>query len=307
MIIDCHAHLMSPNFMSKAYWDNWAKVFSFTSGRPEEVIRKRFSEFWDETGELLIKDMDAAGIDQTWISVLDYGLFEKIGEGKYPISELNRIFGEVARKSGNRLVAFVGVDPRRKEAVVLFEKGIKEWGMKGLKLAPFCGFYPNADFCYELYSKAEELDVPVLIHTGPEGVPFYSKYCYPIYLDEVANDFPNLKIILAHAGFCWWREAINIASLHPNMYLDMAGWQTRNHRRPAREFYEPLRIMLDTMGKARILFGSDWPALRLFRGGQPVWVKAFKEPPPTLKEIGISFDQKEINSILGENALRLIH
>lgn len=306
MIIDCHTHLMSSNFMSQAFWDNWIKVFSFTSGRPQEVIRKRLPEFWDETGELLIKDMDAAGIAQSWISVLDYGLFARFGEGKYSITELNRIYAQVAQTSNNRLIAFASVDPRREEAVELFERCIKEWGMKGLKLLPACGFYPNDENCYELYSKAEELGVPVLVHTGPEGVPLYSKYCYPVYLDDVANDFPNLTLILAHAGFCWWREALNIATLQPNMYLDIAGWQPRTLRHPLAEFYAPLRIILDTMGSSRILFGSDWPALRLFRGGQPNWVKVFKEPPNTLREAGIHFTKEEIDAILGGNAFRLI-
>jgi len=306
MIIDCHTHLMSQNLMSPAFWDNWADVFSKASGRPPEAIMKRLPEFWDETGKLLIRDMDEAGIDQSWICALDYGLFEKMGEGKYSISEANNIYAEVARKSNNRLVAFVGVDPRRPEAVEIFQKGVKEWSMKGLKLAPFCGFYPNDENCYKLYRVAQELGVPVLVHTGPEGKPFYSKYCYPIYLDEVASDFPELKIILAHAGFCWWREALKIAAVQHNIYLDIAGWQTASFRRPVSEFYTPLRIMIDTVGPLRILFGSDWPALRLFRGGQVNWVKAFKEPPEMLRENGLTFTKEEIDAILGNNAAKLI-
>lgn len=306
MIIDCHVHLMSANFIAEPYWDNWVKIFAALSNKSEETLRSRLPEFWDETGELLINDMDAAGIDQSWISILDLGL-SKVGEARYSITELNRINAEIAKKYCNRSIAFVSVDPRREEAVKLLEIGVKEWGMRGLKLIPAAGFYPNDENCYKLYDKADELGIPVLIHTGPETIPLYSKYCYPIYLDEVANDFPSLTLILAHAGFCWWREALNVASTKPNVYVDLAGWQPKTLRRPVDEFYIPLRTILDVIGPSRVLFGSDWPAFRLFKGGQADWVKVFTDPPDVLKEAGIAFTRDEIESILGENAVKIIN
>lgn len=306
MIIDCHVHLMSANFMAEPYWNSWVRLFSSLSNRPPEVIRERLPEFWDETGELLIKDMDDAGIDQSWISVLDLGLAKTVGEARYSITELNRIYAEIAEKYGNRLIAFVGVDPRREEAVKLLETGVREWGMRGLKLLPASGFYPNDENCYKLYAKADELGIPVLVHTGPETIPLYSKYCYPIYLDEVANDFPGLILILAHAGFCWWPEALDIAGTKPNVYIDLAGWQPKTIRRPIDEFYIPLRTILDTIGPSRILFGSDWPAFRLFKGGQADWVKAFTHPPNALNQVGITFTKEEIGAILGGNASKIV-
>jgi predicted TIM-barrel fold metal-dependent hydrolase len=296
---------MSPNFIAEPYWDNWVRLFSSLSNRPDHSIRERLPEFWDETGELLIKDMDGAGISQSWISALDYGLAKTVGEPKYSVIELNRIYAEIARKNSERLVAFVGLDPRRDEAVELLLKGINEWEMRGLKLHPAAGFYPNDESCYKLYAKADELGIPVLVHTGPAMAPLYSKYCYPVYMDDVANDFPSLTIILAHAGFCWWEEALGIAALRPNVYIDLAGWQPRTHRHPVAEFYLPLRRMLDSIGSSRILFGSDWPALRLFRGGQPNWIKAFTDPPNVVKQGGITFTRTEIDAILGGNAARL--
>ena len=306
MIIDAHTHLMSPNFMAKPYWDSWVRIFSALSNRPKEAIEKRLPDFWDETGELLIKDMDEAGVDQSWIAVLDHGLAKPVGEAKYSINELNRIYAEIAKKSSNRLVAFAGVDPRREGAVELLETCVKEWGMKGLKLLPAAGFYPNDENCYRLYAKADELGIPVLVHTGPETIPLYSKYCQPIYLDDVANDFPSLTVILAHAGFCWWHEALNIASTKPNVYLDLAGWQPKVQRHAVEQFYTPLRTMIDSIGPSRILFGSDWPALRLLKGGEAGWVKAFTNlPEALLKEADITFTKDEMDAILGGNAARL--
>jgi len=306
MIIDCHVHLMSANFIAEPYWDNWVKLFATLSNKPEDTVRRRLPEFWDETGELLINDMDGAGIDQSWISVLDLGLAKTVGEARYSITELNRIYAEIAEKYSGRLIAFVGVDPRREDAVRLLETGVKEWGMRGLKLIPACGFYPNDENCYMLYQKAVELGIPVLVHTGPETIPLYSKYCYPIYLDEVANDFPGLVLILAHAGFCWWPEALNIASTKPNVYIDLAGWQPKTHHCVTNDFYLPLRTMLDTIGPSRILFGSDWPAFRLFKGGEAAWVKVFTHLPDILNQAGITFTREAIDAILGGNASRIV-
>lgn len=307
MIIDCHAHLMSTNFTSEQYWEHWARLFSAISNRPVDIVKKRLPEFCDETGELLIKDMDGAGIDQSWISVLDFGLAKGIGEAKYGIRELNKTYAEIAQKYSNRFIPLVGVDPRRGDAVKLLEMGVREWGMRGLKLIPFTGFYPNDRKFYELYAKADELKIPVLIHTGPEAIPFYSKYCYPIYVDEIANDFPNLTIILAHAGHCWWPEAIEIAGGKPNLCVDLAGWQSRTQGHPVDEFYIPLRKIIDKIGPYRILFGSDWPAYRLFRGGNATWIKAFTDPPGLVTEAGISFTKDEVDAILGGNAVRIMN
>lgn len=305
MIVDSHVHLMSPNFTAKPFWDSWVRLASALSGRPAEEVGERLPDFYDDTGDLLIKDMDEARVDQAWILVLDYGL-SKVGECKYSITELNKEYAEIAQRSNNRLVAFFSIDPRREHAVRLLETGIRECGMRGLKLLPSAGFYPNDENCYKLYTKAVELGIPVIVHTGPEIIPGYSKYCYPIYLDEVANDFPELPLVLAHAGFCWWQEALSIASTKPNVYLDLSGWQPKLLRRPIEEFYIPLRTILDTIGPSRVLFGSDWPAYRLLKGGEVTWVKAFKEPPEALKEVGIIFTEGEMNAILGGNASRIV-
>ena len=127
-----------------------------------------------------------------------------------------------------------------------------------------------------------------------------------MFVDDVATDFPDLKIVLTHAGFCWWPEALNIAATKPNIFLDMAGWQPKIKRTGVDEFYRPLRTMLGTIGSTRILLGSDWPAYRLFMTSQQ-WVDCFKNPPPEVKEAGITFTDIEIADILGNNAARLLN
>lgn len=307
MIIDMHVHLMSTNLIAKPFWDSLVKLYSSLSGKAPEEVEKMFPSLWDDTGELLLKDMDEAGIDQSWLCVLDFGLTKGIGEAHYAIGEINKKFARISAESGGRVLAFAGCDPRRQEAVSLLETAVRQWGMRGLKLLPACGYYPNDENCYKLYRKADELGIPVIIHTGPEAIPLYSKYCYPIFLDEVANDFPQLKLIMAHAGFCWWEEALSVAHNKPNLYLDLSGWQPRLLHHPREEFYLPLRRILDGIGPSRVMFGSDWPAYRKLRGGQASWVRIFKNLAIDAVQYQIRFTEEEIAAMLGDSAAELMN
>ena len=306
MIIDFHVHLMAaPTYLGTTYWDHWVRLASDLSGVPAEKIRAKLPQCWDENGEGLISDMDSAGIDYSVISVIDHGL-TSVGEAANSVLEINRLFGEVARSYPDRIIAFAGVDPRREKALEILKTGIVEFGMKGIKLLPPTGFYPNdKELCYPIYEYAGENDLPVLVHTGTEATPLYSKYGYPVFLDEVAADFPDLKIIMAHAGFCWWPEAVSVANNKSNIYLDIAGWQPRARLHPLEEFYRPLRTMINNIGSHRILFGSDWPALKLMMNSRK-WVDVLRNPPAEARETGLAPNEKEAADILGNTAARLL-
>ncbi len=159
---------------------------------------------------------------------------------------------------------------------------------------------------YPVYEKCLELNVPVTIHTGPEAFPHHGKFALPIYVEEVANDFPQLTIIMAHAGMCWWEEAAAVAAVRPNVYLDIAYWQVKCLSRPVWGFYYQLRTLMDSVGVHKVLFGSDWPACRLIRRVNAInWIKAIRQPPDVIKTMGIEFKPGEINALLGDNAVKL--
>ncbi len=305
MIIDNHCHLFSEDLPTRTYWEGYVKFAAAVANRPEERIWNRIKETWDLTGELIISDMDEAGIDKSVIMAVDFGLTPEIGEGKYSIEEQNKLYADVAAKYPDRLIAFFGIDPRRTGAHKLVERGEEEWGMKGLKLLPPTGFYPHDKEVYPLYAKAEELGVPVLVHTGPETIPCYSKYSRPIYLDEVCNYFPDLKIIAAHGGYCWMEELIDLASNKTNLYIDLAAWQTKTRRRKDIEFYKTLRHVFNTIGARRVLFGSDYPPMKLYMS-QKDWVNVFREIPEYVKEAGIEFKPEEIDLVLGGTAAKVL-
>ena len=303
MIIDVHTHLCDYDSVAKPFWDGWAEVGALRINRPLEKVQRRLPEFLDISGDMMVKDMDAAGIDKSVLLAIDWGLARHLGEPKLSIEEINKVYADAAEKYPQRLIAFAGIDPRRNKAAEVVGRFLKEWGMKGIKLHSAAGFYPNDRACYPIYEKALEYGVPVLLHTGEVLKPLYFKYCQPIYVQEVAMDFPDLPIILAHTGGCWYSEAVAICNNATNVYLDLSLWQ-RRLLRPL-EFYRALRTLLDSVPWQRVLFGSDYPFLKLLIN-QERWIKAFTEIPDSVKEQGIEFADEEIAGIMGGNAAKIL-
>ena len=176
MIIDVHTHLCDYDIVAQPFWDGWAELAALRINRPVERVQKRVPEFWDISGDMIVKDMNAAGIDKSVLLAVDWGLARYLGEPKLSIEEINKVFADAAEKYPQRLIAFAGIDPRRDKAAEMVERFIKEWGMKGIKLHSAAGFYPNDKVCYPIYEKALEYGVPVLLHTGEVLKPLYFKY-----------------------------------------------------------------------------------------------------------------------------------
>ena len=303
MIIDMHTHLADFDGVAKSFWDGWVEVSALRINRPPENVRSRLTEMWDISGDMIVKDMDAAGIGKSVLLPVDWGLARYLGEPKLSIERINKMYADAAKNHSQRLITFAGIDPRRNEAPELVGKFLGEWGMKGIKFHAAAGFYPNDKVCYPIYEKASEYGVPILLHTGEVPKPLYFKYCQPIYVQEVAMDFPDLPIILAHAGGCWYSEAVAICNSTTNVYLDLSVWQSRLFR--PLEFYRALRTLLDSVSWQRVLFGSDYPFLKLLVN-QERWVKAFTEIPDSVKEQGIKFRDEEIAGIMGGNAAKIL-
>ena len=256
--------------------------------------------FADPTGDRLVETMDRAGVDTSVVFPLDYGLFT--GEPGVPIEEQNFKVCEAARRHPGRLVPFFSIDPRRPEAVPLFEKAIAEWGVNGLKLHPCAGLYAGDEECKPLYEMCLDHDLPVLIHTGSQPAPFKSRYARPAFVDDVAAEFPELKIIMAHVGHNWWEEAVLVGSVKPNVCYDVSGWQPAIGEYP-QVFYRMLRRLLDTVGPWRVFFGSDGPYLN---GILPLedWVAAV-ENPDLSKCPEVNFSDEEKRLVMVEAFARL--
>jgi uncharacterized protein len=167
------------------------------------------------------------------------------------------------------------------------ERCVKELGFRGLKLYPtYQHFYPNDSRIYPLYAKAQELRIPVMLHTGSSifrGSRL--KYGDPLYLDDVAVDFPKLTLLMVHSGRGFWYDrAYTLAKLHRNLYMEISGLPPQK----LLEYFPELDRLAD-----KVIFGSDWP-------GMP----HIKRNIELIRALPLSEETKD--KILGGNAARIL-
>ena len=314
-ILDVHLHIWAREMYGKKYMISKSEEFY-----------KKLNYPLDATVDMLTQALDVAEARlgrpyHGWVQTIDHGI--ELGM-ETTIAQLNDYTAEsVARDRKKRLLGFAGIDPRRgEEAVLEVERCMLKKGLRGLKLYPPFGFYPNESVAYPIYEKIVELQkelritLPVLFHQGVAVCG--SKYCRPIYLDDVATNFgPDLKIIAAHAGVPWIDEMLWITAVHSNLYFDIGCVADLMGLWP--EYYAHV------LGKAkragiteRVLFASDWPCLYfLFKPDDPQnkfsvlhnWVQEFQRisTPAMLKQLGYpEITEEDKERILSENATKLI-
>jgi predicted TIM-barrel fold metal-dependent hydrolase len=202
---------------------------------------------------------------------------------------------EAAAGHPDVLIPFGSVDPRAgKAAVTRARRLVTEYGVRGFKFHPSLQvFEPNDIAFYPLYEALAELGVPALFHTGqtgigaglPGGHGIKLRYSNPMLLDDVAADFPELTVIMAHPSVPWQDEAISIASHKANVYIDLSGWSPK--------YFPPQLVRAaNTMLKRKVLFGSDFPVITPDR-----WLADFAK-------LDISDEVRPL--ILKENAARVL-
>ena len=316
MIINAHAHLDRKELYSNKYWESvafgLAKKLGISKEKTMDSIIKPFYTSKNYHAEGFVKVLDELGIDKAIITTMDFGL-SKAGEPPWSIEEINRWISNQAEEYAGKLFSLCAIDPRRGErAIRLLEKAILEWGMKGVKFHPTAGFYPDNPEFFPFYEKCIELDIPLHSHVAaltPALVE--SKYADPIYLDSVAANFPELKIILIHfGGLTWTQKCTEIMCSRPNVYVEISSHQIQVLTRP-KEWLTNLRGILDTpqmFGKPlsdRIMFGSDWPYLEYIMK-EGAWIDWIKKIPEEGNKYGLNFKKREIQKILGLNAKKIL-
>lgn len=176
MVIDVHVHLFeAPEALPQVFRDGLYRVWEEKFGKEGAEKRRKGLV---ATVEALIKDMDEAGVDKSVICPLDFGLMCQ-QEPKISVWKTNEYMAESQRKYPDRITGFVGVDPLRKDAVELLEKGITEWGLQGVKVFPT--MYKLTDERIQPFmKKINELEVPLLLHQGVDPLPFLMEYGIPL-------------------------------------------------------------------------------------------------------------------------------
>jgi predicted TIM-barrel fold metal-dependent hydrolase len=214
-----------------------------------------------------------------------------IGRERVPNEEV----AEVAARNPDVLIPFASIDPHKgKLGIREARRMIDDYGVRGFKFHPNTqAFWPNDHAFYPLYEVIAEAGLIALFHSGttgigagmPGGGGVHLKYSNPMCIDDVAADFPELRIILAHPSFPWQEEALAIAVHKPNVYIDLSGWSPKY-------FPEILIQYTNTRLKEKMLFGSDFPLITPDR-----WLADFEK-------IAIRDEVRPL--VLKENAARLL-
>ena len=309
MIFDSHFHLVDRGWVHDDFFIGMAKIVvagavkasGETPPDAAEVVKNILPILADTTGEKRVAQMDACGIEKSAIFCVDYAAIT--GEPGVSIEDQNRMVADAAKRFPDRLVPFFCIDPRREGSLEMFKRGLEDWGMRGLKLHPTAGFFPYQKECYPLYEACLEYGLPVIVHTGSQPAPMKFRFARPVYLDDVAADFPDLKIIAAHVGHSWWEEALLLAGVKPNIYFDFSGWQITFNEHPA-DFYRMLRQVIDVVGPWRVFYGTDGPYLDVIVP-QDRWINAVMEPDPACTA-GVTFTDDEKAIIMGDAFARLL-
>jgi predicted TIM-barrel fold metal-dependent hydrolase len=305
MMIDFHCHLWIRGYLPEKFWAAQARFFEqWYMERGEEkptiqIEQQVFSRYWDPTGEKTLRSMDEAGIEISVLLPIDFG--PTIGEIEIPIGVQNSDIGMVASAHPDRFVPFIGIDPRRDDALDQLKRGVEDWGARGVKFYGIGGFFPGEERGFPLLEWAEKKNLILLVHQGPLMDPFESNYCHPRYLEPVLKMFPGLRVVAAHMAFAWWRDLLKIARKYPSLYADISGWQLVAVDN-APKFRHIVRKVMDEMGCERVLFGTDGPTFDPFLSKKD-YCNVLRNPNKGTETV---YSEYEINAIFKDNAVRLL-
>ena len=176
----------------------------------------------------------------------------------------NEEIAEAARDNSDIMVAFASIDPHKgKYGAREARRLIEEYGVRGFKFhPPMQNFHPYDRMAWPLYEVIAEYGLPAIYHTGHSGMGtgmkggggVRLKWGQPMLVDDVAVDFPDMKIILAHPSWPWTDESLSMALHKENVFIDLSGWSPR---------YFPKKVIqyANTQLREKMLFGSDYPLI----------------------------------------------
>ena len=267
MIIDVHTHLADERVFSQSFLDGVVGDYPDANLNPlilKALIKKTLSDY---DCKKFIAQMDEAGIDKSVLLMTDFGYEEDMNW-----EELFQRYLAVIKQYPDRIIPFWGCDCRREGNYKYeFEKSIKEYNFKGIKLYPPCGFDLNDSKMLPYYEICQSYNVPVLTHTGASNSDMYNEYDYIQQLGEVIKLFPGLKIIMAHVTTEGFEKRVEFCKQNRNVYCDLSAFQKEAG---SDKLVKKLTILENEIPD-QILFGTDWPLYSLM-GTQKKWVDYFK-------------------------------
>src|SRR5215475_13373950 len=243
IITDCHVHIQP--------------IEMFNPAALETMKKKRAN--WEQIIEVsrspkaFLKYLDEIGIERAVL--INYVAPELIGF----TPEVNEFVAKYCKENPKRLIPCGSMHPRHTSNAQRDMEQIVRLGIRMIKVHPphqllFPNDYLNGVTELEvIYRVAEQNGIPVMVHTCTSIFPgARNKYGDPIYVDDVAVDFPRLKILLAHGGRpLWMQTAFFLVRRHANVYLDISGI-------PPKQLLNYFPRLEQIAHKT--LFGTDWPS-----------------------------------------------
>lgn len=241
-VTDCHIHV-------NPLWEMRPEARALIDTHPDAT---GFESFLRNPAAFL-QLLDKAGLERAVL--VNYVAPEVIGYTE----KANEFVRDFVQADPDRLIAVGSVLPSRPNAGREVQRLVREYGLRGIKLhPPHQLFAPNGyldgklEGLREIYAACEELQIPVIVHTGTSIFPgARNRFGQPLLLEDVAIDFPRLTIVLAHGGRpLWMEEAVFLTRRFSNVYLETSSVP------PGKllEYFPALEKIRD-----RVVYGSDWP------------------------------------------------
>jgi len=273
MVVDFHTHLFPPGAMDQA-----ALAPLRARGLLHDEVDRVCGDVGIEPAEL-VQLFAAEGVSHSVVLAEVTPLTTGISS--------NEFVGEYCA-GVDRLIPFCAPNPFiDRDLVRTAEKLVSRYGFRGFKIYPsYLPIAPNDARLYPLYGFAQEVGMPVMFHTGISTFPGARlKWGSPLLLDDVAVDFPDLPVVMAHGGRdLWFDEAFTLARIHPNVYLEVSGL-------PAGKLLQYFPRLPRLAGKT--IFGTDFPV-----------VPSITQAIAAVRGLGLAGDF--VDDMLGGTARRLL-
>jgi predicted TIM-barrel fold metal-dependent hydrolase len=247
--------LREPAELPIEYRDQYDRVLDLTNKTQRTLVE-------------LTEDMDAAGVTHAVVHA-EY-------ETGDPADSLNEAVGKLVTENPERFSGFgtISMQPFSIRRALDQLEDISRLGLVGVGCQPsFVGMAIDDRRMYPIYARAAELGLPVAVHTGINYTTHQPiRNDHPLQIDQVACDFPEVRIIACHAGWPWAADMVAVMRKHPNVYAEFGGLAPR-YVLEQNTGWEVMHRFMNSVLREQVLFGTDWPvfsmdrALQEWRGG----------------------------------------
>ena len=277
MIIDCHTHVGEAAHLSRQFVADARTA----AGDPNLQFAVNLDEHWSA------------------MTVTDRAIV--LGFRAHHVGYVvpNEYVAEYVKRHPDKLLGFCSIDPNDDDAVEQLDHSILRLGLRGLKLGPiYQNIHPSDSRTKRLFHRAEQLNIPVLIHQGTTFCSNVSlEVANPILLQPIALDFPKLRLVIAHMGQPWIGETIALIRKHANLFADISALYYRPW-----QFYNALVMAQEYKVMHKLLLGSDYPVTT-----PAATIESLREVNDVTKGTGLpNVSRDEIEALIHRDTLQLL-